>query len=424
MMLVQCRGRREWFKLGNDLDAATKHARDIQHYLRLHDWVETRRKYKPAFEAELCDVTVGMYLKLVEDHGQIWPPTFHGYASRLRRMLGMIHKFRFSGPDKFTGSSKASKWRLAADKILLNSITPQQVATWRDDYVAKFEPGTPERTRREHTANSTLRNARTLFSKRTIRRVLLKRPDLILPSPLPFSDVELIPERESDYFYRSEIDAKQLIEDAFAELSGNQLIAFILGIGAGLRRGEMDYLPWTHVDLPKGVVTVAPTQYTRLKSDSSVGKIQLEPRFADALRRHAAVTHGEFVLASAISPRLSLTQHRHCRCKSDFAALCTWLKGKGVKRTSSRIHTLRKEFGSHLAEKRGIFAASAGLRHSTIGVTRKYYVSSKIEPTAFFTTEEPVPPAHEAARLVTLLERVLEQQSPPREPNRGAPTAV
>ncbi|MBS0662650.1 MAG: hypothetical protein JSR48_05255 [Verrucomicrobia bacterium] len=38
--------------------------------------------------------------------------------------------------------------------------------------------------------------------------------------------------------------------------------------------------------------------------------------------------------------------------------------------------------------KRGIFAASAALRHSTVRVTRKYYVSSKIEPTSYFVIEK------------------------------------
>jgi|GEM_PF-6909309 len=129
--------------------------------------------------------------------------------------------------------------------------------------------------------------------------------------------------------------------------SGNHLVIFILAIGAGLRRNEIDKLPWAHVDLPTGTVTVAPTKYGRLKSDSSVGKIQLEPRFAEALRKHAAENRGEFVLASHIAPRIGSLQ-RHYRCKKDFTALCAWLKSKGITRSTSRIHTLRKEFGSHI----------------------------------------------------------------------------
>ena len=60
-----------------------------------------------------------------------------------------------------------------------------------------------------------------------------------------------------------------------------------------------------------------------------------------------------------------------------------------------------------LLQRPGIFAASAGLRHSTIGVTRKYYVSSKIEPTSFFTTEPSATP--DATHVVELLKKALEQ---------------
>ena len=212
-----------------------------------------------------------------------------------------------------------------------------------------------------------------------LKRVLEKCPNLSLPSPLPFEGVELISERESDFFYVSEVDVKQLIEDAFKELTGNCLIIFVLAIGAGLRRNEIDKLQWTHMDLTNGVVTVAPTNYGRLKSDSSLGKIQLEPRFADVLRMHAADTRGEFVVYSHIAPRVGSVQ-RHYRCKRDFTALCAWLKMKGITRSTSRIQVLRKEFGSHIAQRRGIFAASAALRHSTIDVTRNTMFVARSPP--------------------------------------------
>ncbi len=41
------------------------------------------------------------------------------------------------------------------------------------------------------------------------------------------------------------------------------------------------------------------------------------------------------------------------------------------------LHTLRKEFGSLINSKFGIFAASSALRHSNITITREYYVDRK-----------------------------------------------
>jgi integrase len=405
---MQRRKRREWFPLGEDLDAAVRMARQIDGYLRLHSWEATRNRFKPGFETELSDLTVGRYLEIVDQHGQLNPGTFYGYAARFRRIVSGIRSIGMRGADKYRGCAMPSKWRQEVDRVLLNSITPGQVSVWRDNYLAQRQGGSDDRVRAEHTVNGMLRNARALFAKRVLKRVLMKLPNLVLPSPLPFDGVELVPERESDFFYTPEIEAKQLIDDAFKELSGNQLIIFILAIGAGLRRNEIDKLPWTHVDLPTGTITVAPTKYSRLKSDSSVGKIQLEARFAEKLREHAIGASGEFVLPSPIPPRFDSSQ-RHYRCKKDFAALCDWLATKGMNRSTNRIHTLRKEFGSHVAERRGIFAASAGLRHSTIGVTRKYYVSSTVEPTAFFTPDEPAPPPADATQLVALMKLAMEQ---------------
>lgn len=405
---VQCRRQRDWFGLGNSLEEAAKLARDVQTHLRLHGWEATRNKYKPAFEVELCDLTVGAYIDLVANHGRLHPATLDGYAAKFRRIVATARKIRFCGPDKYVGGPRPSKWRQAVDSVVLTTLTPSQIETWRDNYVGRFPIDHPRRTNVEHSANAIIRSARLLFGKRVLKRLLTKIPNLTLPSPLPFEGVEFIPERESDYFYTSEVDAKQLIDDALKELTGNQLVIFVLAIGAGLRRNEIDKLPWRHVDLATGVITVAPTQYTRLKSDSSVGRIQLEPRFAEVLRRHGVDNRGEFVLPSPIAPRINVTQHRYYRCDRDYEALCAWLRTKGMTRSRSCIHTLRKEFGSHLAQRRGIFVASAGLRHSTIGVTRKYYVSSKIEPTAFFAAGNDQP-APDALQLLELIKKTLAQ---------------
>jgi hypothetical protein len=290
------------------------------------------------------------------------PSTAYTYAARLRRVVSGFRRIKFGGADKSSGGPIPSKWQLAVDGTLLNTITPEQVSAWRDAYVGRHPAGAAERTYAEHTVNGIVRNARALFAKRVLKRVLSRCSNLVLPSSLPFEGVEFIPERESDYFYTSEVDVKQLIEDAFKGLSRNHLVIFVLAIGAGLRRNEIDKLPWAHVDLPTGMVTVAPTKYGRLKSDSSVGKIQLEPRFAEVLRKHATGSRGKFVLTSHIAPSVGSLQ-RHYRCKKDFTALCRWLETKGITRSTSRIHTRRKEFGCtlgatprHLRGERGAAA--------------------------------------------------------------------
>jgi hypothetical protein len=41
----------------------------------------------------------------------------------------------------------------------------------------------------------------------------------------------------------------------------------------------------------------------------------------------------------------------------------------------SSIHTMRKEFGSAIARRHGIFATSEALRHGDIQLTRDYYLA-------------------------------------------------
>ncbi|MBI4622651.1 MAG: hypothetical protein HY736_05425 [Verrucomicrobia bacterium] len=78
-----------------------------------------------------------------------------------------------------------------------------------------------------------------------------------------------------------------------------------------------------------------------------------------------------YVIRSANAPK-NTTSYRYYRAEKDFADLCGWLRGKGVK-TKSPIHTLRKEFGRLLTEGYGIYAASTALRHSSVQVTAAFY---------------------------------------------------
>jgi hypothetical protein len=63
--------------------------------------------------------------------------------------------------------------------------------------------------------------------------------------------------------------------------------------------------------------------------------------------------------------------------------LLGWLRGKGVE-GNKPIHTLRKLFGSVLAERHGIHAASSGLRHADIRTTTEFYADRTVKLTAGF----------------------------------------
>jgi integrase len=57
-------------------------------------------------------------------------------------------------------------------------------------------------------------------------------------------------------------------------------------------------------------------------------------------------------------------------------ALADWLRAQGMEERKY-LHTLRKEFGSLVAQEHGIYAASRALRHSDIQVTAKHYLDKK-----------------------------------------------
>ncbi|MEP6672997.1 MAG: hypothetical protein ABJF10_27800 [Chthoniobacter sp.] len=57
-----------------------------------------------------------------------------------------------------------------------------------------------------------------------------------------------------------------------------------------------------------------------------------------------------------------------------------WLAGRGIA-ARKKLHELRKECGSVIANSMGIFAASRALRHSDIHLTSQYYADKKVRIT-------------------------------------------
>src|SRR6202011_2905563 len=82
-----------------------------------------------------------------------------------------------------------------------------------------------------------------------------------------------------------------------------------------------------------------------------------------------------FVIEADTEPRTD-TSYAHYRAQSHFDALIKWLKSKGVTALKP-LHEMRKEFGSQLCAKYGIYAASRMLRHADIAITAQHYLDQK-----------------------------------------------
>jgi hypothetical protein len=112
-----------------------------------------------------------------------------------------------------------------------------------------------------------------------------------------------------------------------------------------------------------------------VKTEASAETIDIGADMLAFFKQHYAKRTSDFVVSSSVV--VNRPKHwNHYRCDHHFKELIDWLRKKEVD-TRNPIHTLRKEFGSLVSEKFGLFAASAALRHSSIAVTREHYVDRK-----------------------------------------------
>jgi len=210
--------------------------------------------------------------------------------------------------------------------------------------------------------------ARSLFGKE-----LLAHLRLSLPPVLPFAGVTFYP-RES-MRYKSKIDAEELIGLAMNELPVEQLKCFLLSVMAGLRRSEIDMLPWAAFRWDDRLIRIEDTTDFEAKSQTSSGDVPVDPELIALFRGWRAAAKGEYVIESSGQPSIGKKYHAY-RCESTFKTLLAWLRDHGVK-TNKPLHELRKEFGAILCTKHGIYVASRMLRHADVTITAAHYADTK-----------------------------------------------
>ena len=175
--------------------------------------------------------------------------------------------------------------------------------------------------------------------------------------------------------YRSNFEVEEVIQAAQSELPAEQLKIFLLAIMAGLRRNEIDKLEWTAFRWDTGVIRIEATSYFQPKSEDSTGDVEVDPELLDIFRGFNAQAKGSFVIESLVEARPAAT-YAHYRCQREFESLTKWLRSHGV--TGNRpLHTLRKEYGSQICAKHGIYAASHALRHADIAITSQHYLDRR-----------------------------------------------
>jgi integrase len=255
----------------------------------------------------------------------------------------------------------------------------RKIEKWKLEFVAKAGADPTKQRAARISANSFLRRAKSLFSSRMTKHL----QTVVLPTPLPFDGVDVY--KRTSMRYRSCFDVSGLIVAAGKELAHEapeQFKVFLLAVMAGLRRREIDTLEWSAFRWDLGTIRIEPTNWFHPKSEDSIGDVEIDEELLYIFREYAAKAVGSFVIESKVKPRPG-AQWEHYRCTSIFEKLIAWLRAKRVTMYTP-LHTLRKEFGSRIAEEHGIYAASRLLRHADITTTAQHYLDNKKRVTTGF----------------------------------------
>jgi integrase len=372
---ISYEGRREQFQLKTALksEAARKAAR-IYRRLVLTDWPTVLAEFKSKGSAiKATDVTIGEFLTELRSFHASKTRTIDTYAGSLRRIAADIAGMPSGGSGGAPESHRI--WREKVETLKLSILVPAKVQKWKEAFLCAAGNDPVRQRAARVSVNSFLREARSLFSP----RYLEKLDSIVLPAPLPFTGIKL--EKRSMARYQSNFDVLGLVKTACDELANSepeQFKVFVLAVMSGLRRNEIDKLEWSRFNWSAGTINIAPTEFFRTKSEDSARVVWIPPQMVETFRGYYARATGRFVIESEVSPILN-KPYDHYRCQTLFERLIAWLRFRGVGGTKP-LHTLRKEFGSLIAAKFGIYAAKEMLGHADIATTAAHYLEAKEKP--------------------------------------------
>jgi integrase len=372
-MKVAYEGRRSTFNLRtpNKAAAAAK-ARDIYLFLAANGWEAAFARYKktkPIQPGTAEPVTVGEFLDEVSRTASN-QRTVESYAKAFRQIISQSFGLATS-TDKYDHCHGGqSKWLEKVHSIKLAEMTPSRVQEWKLSFLANAGTDPLELRRARISVNSLVRQARSLFANKRTRHLQLS-----LPNPLPFDGVDFEPRQSMKY--RSEIDVVALIKAAKAELRDSLPEAykvFLLAVGAGLRKKEIDLLEWRSFRWEENVIRIEATRYFHPKSEDSIADLPIDREVMALFRDYYDGAKGSFVIKSKRAP-LPTKPQQYYRCEPTFEQMNVWLRKHGVN-GDKPLHTLRKEYGSLLTRSYGIHAASRALRHADLRTTSEHYSDS------------------------------------------------
>ena len=349
----------------NRAEAARK-ARDLWLNVKAKGLDVAVAEFRPKSEPRAArSATVGVLITEAKAIATVRASTFAQYEISLRRLVAGVLGMKASGSVFYGKGDSAKAWRAKVEGASLDVLTDAKVEAWRKSYV-DAAPDEMARISAKNTAAATIRNARGFFTP-TLAKALAEK--IRLPNPLPLVELST---GGSTRRFKTSVDARQLYAVALTELSGDNLTAFLLCITAGLRRGEADMLPWSHVDLDAALVTVAPTKWFLPKTEESQRTTPIPADVVAHLKAcRAKAPKAEFVLTGLDPAKERDAKEYRCAC---WKGLGAWLRSKGFA-SQNPIHELRKLSGSLVNSVAGLEAARRHLGHRNISTTANSYVT-------------------------------------------------
>ena len=367
---IQHLGQRETFSLGSaNKTAAASRAKEIYLSLQSGGWGVTLAKYKPKAEIKNRSVaTIGEFLAEVKLNASGRAKTIEGYCRAFRSIVADI--FNIDGGkakyDYRTGGR--DQWLSKVGAVKLADVTPDAVLKWKLRFIRRAGNDPLKQRAARISVNSMMRQAKSLFAPAVLKFITLEVPDA-----LPFEGVPFEPRQNMRY--RGGFNVEEVIGAAKNELASEPMKIFLLAVMAGLRRNEIDKLEWSAFRWNEGVIRIEATRFFQPKSEDSTGDVEVDPELMEVFRGFRASAQGEFVIESKNAARPEAT-YSHYRCERTFKTLTKWLRLHGVE-GKTPLHSLRKEFGSQMCAKHGIYAASNALRHADIAITSQHYLDKK-----------------------------------------------
>ena len=245
----------------------------------------------------------------------------------------------------------APSYRERIATVQLTDLTIDKLERVRDEFIAGAGDDAIAARRARVSVKAFARNAKAGI------RAAQKLGRLEMPVPAPFTGLTVAGAVSTRY--TAEFDAAEMLRRASETLRAEDPSAFkvvLLALGAGLRRGEIQHLQWRSVDTARQIRVEASGAWLA-KNIQSEATVDVDGGLIAALGTPAGPDN------RVVDP---LAIEHAVR----------WLRRQGVS-CAKPLHSLRKEFGSLIAQTADLLTASRQLRHGSITVTAALYVESR-----------------------------------------------